>query len=139
MDTLTPLERSERMGRIKSKNTKPELAVRRLVHSMGFRYRLHDGRLAGRPDLVFSRKRKVIFVHGCFWHRHASCRLARMPKSRLEFWRPKLDANVERDHSVQRQLAMEGWSTLTIWECEVTDRSRLSERVYQFLSNAETI
>ena len=91
-DTLSPKERSERMSRIRGKDTKPELTVRRLVHGMGFRYRLHGKRLPGKPDMVFSARRKVIFVHGCFWHRHPDpgCPLARLPKSKLDFWRTKL-------------------------------------------------
>lgn len=137
MDTLTPTQRSERMARIKSKDTKPELAVRRLVHSMGFRYRLHDKGLPGRPDLVFAGRRKLIFVHGCFWHRHGDCRLARLPKSRLDFWKPKLDANVTRDRAVENQLVALGWKILTIWECEVADETQLSERIKRFLNDAE--
>ncbi len=97
MDTLTPEQRSERMSRVRNKDTKPEMRVRRLVHALGYRYRLHDSRLPGRPDLVFKSRHKVIFVHGCFWHRHDRCELCRMPKSRLQFWKPKLKANRERD------------------------------------------
>lgn len=124
MDSLTPRERSERMARVKAKNTKPELAVRSLVHRMGFRYRLHGKGLPGRPDLVFARRRKAIFVHGCFWHRHRGCRLARLPKTRLDFWLPKLDANAARDRKVERQLAELGWKIMVIWECEVKDQQR---------------
>ena len=96
-DTLTPEQRSERMRRVRSKDTKPEILVRQIVHRLGFRFRLHRRDLPGIPDLVFPQRRKVIFVHGCFWHRHQdqSCPLARLPKSRLEFWRPKLEANLD--------------------------------------------
>src|ERR1022692_1921562 len=93
MDTLSPSERSERMGRVKSRDTKPEMKVRKLVHSLGYRYCLHGKDLPGKPDLVFNSRRKIIFVHGCFWHRHRGCARRRMPKSRLEFWRPKLKNN----------------------------------------------
>ena len=97
VDTLSPQERSERMGRVKGKDTKPELAVRRLVYGLGFRYRLHSARLPGKPDLALARLRSVIFVHGCFWHRHSGCALCRMPKSRRDFWEPKLEGNRKRD------------------------------------------
>lgn len=137
MDSLTPAERSERMSRIKGGNTKPELIVRSLTHRMGYRYRLHGKGLPGRPDLVFAAKRKVIFVHGCFWHRHEGCRLARLPKSRLDFWRPKLDANAARDKEVERRLSELGWKVLTIWECEVKDEVALTLRVRAFLDDTE--
>src|SRR5690349_18847706 len=109
MDTLSQAERSERMARVRAKDSRPELTVRRLVHGMGYRYRLHDPRLPGKPDLVFRSRRRVIFVHGCFWHRHAdpACRLARLPKSRLEFWLPKLEANRTRDRINQEKLESE--------------------------------
>ncbi|UNY41766.1 endonuclease [Burkholderia phage Milagro] len=137
LDSLTPAERSERMSRIKGRNTKPELIVRSLIHRLGYRYRLHGKGLPGRPDLVFSKRRKVIFVHGCFWHRHEGCRLARLPKSRLDFWRPKLEANAERDKEVERQLSALGWKVLTIWECEVKDEVVLTLRVRAFLDDTE--
>ncbi|QTO43638.1 DNA mismatch endonuclease Vsr [Burkholderia latens] len=137
MDSLTPAERSERMSRIKGKNTKPELIVRSLVHRMGYRYRLHRKGLPGRPDLVFAKRRKVIFVHGCFWHRHEGCRLARLPKSRLDFWRPKLDANAKRDKEVELRLAELGWKVLTIWECEVKEGAALASRIRAFLDDTE--
>src|SRR5262245_44191753 len=99
MDTLSASERSKRMALVRSKNTKPEVVVRKLVHSLGHRFRLHGRKLPGRPDLVFARQKKVLFVHGCFWHRHSDtrCALARLPKSRLEFWLPKLESNRLRD------------------------------------------
>lgn len=115
MDPLSPKERSERMSRVRSRDTKPELVVRRLVHSLGYRYRLHRRSLPGRPDLVFPGRRKVIFVHGCFWHRHAGCHSGtRVPKSRLDFWLPKLESNRERDRVNQAALAELGWDALTI-------------------------
>ena len=134
-DTLSKEERSERMSRVRGVDTKPELRVRRLVHAMGYRYRLHRRDLPGRPDLVFISRRKAIFVHGCFWHRHAdrACKLARMPKSRLEFWAPKFAANATRDGVVQRELAERGWESLVVWECETNDKAFLENKIRSFL------
>jgi len=134
-DTLTRNERSERMALIRSKNTGPEITVRKLVHSLGYRYRLHGRLIPGNPDLVFAGRKKVIFVHGCFWHRHpdSACKLARMPKSRLEFWGPKLEKNRLRDQRVSEELAAEGWQSLTIWECQLADMLAVSEQVRWFL------
>lgn len=138
MDSLTRSQRSERMGRIKGKDTKPELLVRRLTHGMGFRYRLHDGRFPGRPDLVFPARKKAIFVHGCFWHRHASesCKLGRLPKSRLDFWLPKLEANRLRDERNLAELERLGWQVLVIWECELKDSTALASRIKAFLEES---
>lgn len=133
MDTLSPKERSERMSRVRAFNTKPELAVRRLIHSLGYRYRLHDRRLPARPDIVFSKRKKVIFVHGCFWHRHPDCKLARLPKSRQEFWITKLEANALRDAENLRRLCEMGWKTMVVWECEVQRDRRLGDRIISFL------
>ena len=135
MDTLGPKERSERMSRIQGKGMKPEMAVRRLVHSMGFRYRLHVKDLPGKPDIVFRPKKKVIFVHGCFWHRHSNCKLARMPKSRIGFWQNKLEENKKRDTSNFKALISRGWVVLVIWECQIKDRPNLKKIVRKFLSN----
>jgi DNA mismatch endonuclease, patch repair protein len=134
-DTLSPAARSERMSRVRSRNTKPEMVVRRLVHGMGYRYRLHDKLLPGSPDLVFSGRRKVIFVHGCFWHRHPdpTCRLARMPKSRQEFWGPKLEGNRERDERTREGLDEGGWRQMIVWECECRLTEQLKNRVSAFL------
>jgi DNA mismatch endonuclease (patch repair protein) len=133
-DTLTPSARSERMSRVRGKNTAPELAVRRLVHALGYRYRLHRHKLPGRPDLVFHKRHKAIFVHGCFWHRHgdSACKLARLPKSRLDFWVPKLEANRERDHKNEERLKMMGWQSLVIWECQVGDQAFLERNPFRF-------
>jgi len=133
MDSLSPKDRSERMSRVRSTGSKPEMAVRQLVHGLGYRYRLHGKGIPGRPDLVFRGRRKVIFVHGCFWHRHTGCKLARLPKSRLDFWKPKLERNHERDREVHRALRDEGWSSLIIWECEVGDVEKLTVRIESFL------
>lgn len=122
------------MGLIKGKNSKPEMAVRHLVHRMGYRYRLHSTNLPGRPDLVFPIRKKVIFVHGCFWHRHGeNCALTRMPKSRLEFWRPKLEGNASRDLRNQDDLRVLGWEFLLIWECQVKELNDLDNRIREFL------
>ena len=133
MDSLSPEERSEIMARVRSKNMRPELAVRKLVFALGYRYRLHARDLPGSPDLVFRPREKVIFVHGCFWHRHADCALARMPKSRLEFWTRKLEGNRKRDEKNNRALAREGWKVLTIWECQLKNLARLEGRISRFL------
>lgn len=133
MDTLGQQERSARMALVRSKNTKPERIVRRLAHGMGYRYRLHRRDLPGTPDLVFAGRRKVIFVHGCFWHRHAGCALARLPKSRGEFWLPKLEGNAARDRRASRALKRLGWSVMTIWECQLKNTVRLEARIRRFL------
>jgi DNA mismatch endonuclease (patch repair protein) len=133
VDSLSPSERSEIMARVRSKNSRPELAVRKLAFGLGYRYRLHARELPGCPDLVFRPRHKVIFVHGCFWHRHPNCVLARMPKSRLEFWGPKLEGNHERDDRNKKALAREGWKVLTIWECELRDAERLKKIIRRFL------
>ena len=134
MDTLTPEARSERMGRVRGKDTKPEMFVRRLVHGMGYRYRLHSRNLPGHPDMTFAARRKVIFVHGCFWHRHGpDCPLTRMPKSRLDFWTAKFAGNRKRDDEARDKLREQGWESLVIWECELRDRATLTSRIKQFL------
>jgi DNA mismatch endonuclease (patch repair protein) len=121
------------MARVRSKNSRPELAVRKIVFALGYRYRLHARDLPGCPDLVFRPKRKVIFVHGCFWHRHSNCPLARMPKSRIDFWTTKLEGNRNRDERNKRSLAREGWKVLTIWECQLRDAARVAKRIRRFL------
>lgn len=107
------------MSHIRGKNTKPELLLRSLLHRAGFRFRLHAGKLPGRPDIVLPRYRTVIFVHGCFWHRHEGCSNATMPKTRTEFWRDKFARTVERDLQKQKELEALGWKVLTVWECEL--------------------
>ena len=121
----------------KGKDTKPEMVVRRLVHGMGYRYRLHRKDLPGKPDLVFAPKRKVVFVHGCFWHRHPdpACKIARLPKSRLNFWVPKLEGNRARDVRDITALEKMGWSVFTVWECDLKDRESLYDRLAAFLSD----
>ncbi len=133
MDNLSPEERSKIMARVRATDTRPELLVRKLIFALGYRYRLHAKDLPGRPDIVFRKLGKVIFVHGCFWHRHASCALARLPKSRLDFWLPKLDGNKKRDERNKVALQREGWKVMTIWECQLKKPERLGERITRFL------
>ena len=134
-DLLTPERRSENMRRIKSKDMKPELLVRSLVHRMGYRFRLHRKDLPGKPDLTLPGQKKVIFVHGCFWHQHSGCREGRMPGSRRDYWIPKLERNVERDTRNSELLITCGWRVLTIWECEVKDQAAVQQRLANFLRN----
>lgn len=120
------------MQAIRSKDTKPELAVRRLVHGMGYRYRLHRKNLPGKPDLVFPTKEKAIFVHGCFWHYHG-CNRGRMPKSNLDYWQQKLEGNRMRDRQNMKALRDLGWKTMVIWECESRDVNNLTDKIIGFL------
>lgn len=133
MDTLTRSERSSRMALVRCKDTKPEVAVRHLVHSLGYRYRLHVGTLPGHPDMVFPIRHKVIFVNGCFWHRHKGCPNTRLPKSRLYFWKPKLEANRVRDKKIRSKLRYLGWQVLVIWECEIKHSTRLTRKIIRFM------
>lgn len=139
MDTMSRVERSERMSRVRGKDTKVELLVRKTVHRLGYRYRLHRKELPGKPDLVFSARRKVIFVHGCFWHRHPDpeCKLARLPKSRQDFWVPKLTGNRERDQRNETRLREMGWNVATVWECETNNRHSLENQLREFLESSE--
>ena len=136
-DILSAAARSALMRRIRGKDTRPEFVVRRLVHGMGYRYRLHRRGLPGTPDLVFAPRRKVIFVHGCFWHWHPDpgCRIAGLPKSRLEYWAPKLEANRARDAATQGMLREARWRVLVIWECKTAKRDwpALREALRSFL------
>lgn len=138
MDILTPAARSARMARVRSKDTRIELVVRRLAHRLGYRYRLHDRRLPGTPDLVFAGRRAVIFVHGCFWHSHEDprCRKSTTPASNKEFWAAKLARNKQRDLAAIEELTEAGWRCLVIWECELKNAaaiSRLSQTLLDFL------
>lgn len=132
-DTLTPSERSERMSRVRAKNTKPEMNARRAAHRLGYRFRLHRRYLPGKPDMVFPRLRKIVLVHGCFWHRHEGCGGGRMPKSRPEFWGPKLARNVERDREVRAALGELGWDVMVLWECEARTVDAAASRLAPFL------
>jgi DNA mismatch endonuclease (patch repair protein) len=132
-DVLSPEQRRFNMSRIRGRDTKPEMVVRRLVHSLGFRYRLHVRSVPGSPDLVFPGSRKVVFVHGCFWHRH-TCRYGRpAPRTRAAFWRKKLLRNVERDREARRALRKEGWTPLVIWQCQTKVTDLLRQRILRFL------
>ncbi len=137
-DTVSRAQRSENMRRIKSTNTKPELRVRKLIHSLGYRYSVRT-RISGKPDIVFTKRNKAIFVHGCFWHQHseAECQnIQRPPKSRTDYWTPKLSRNKARDAIVQLELCSQGWDVLVIWECQTKDRATLVRRISDFLAPA---
>lgn len=123
-----------RMARVRKKDSKPELVVRRLAHGLGYRFRLHRRDLPGTPDLIFPRLRKAIFVHGCFWHRHDCALAGKVPAKRQEYWLPKLRRNVERDAEAQQKLATLGWKVLTIWECETRGADGLAARLKAFLA-----
>lgn len=133
VDRLSPEARSQNMARITGKDTSPEMAVRKLLHQMGYRYRLHVRGLPGRPDIAFPGRRKAVLVHGCFWHRHPGCRYAYTPKSRVEFWQRKFEQNVERDGRTMRALTDQGWEALVVWECEAKDVQPLRDRLGRFL------
>lgn len=123
-DFLTPSERSERMSRIRGKDSQPELALRRVLHRLGLRYRLHDNRLPGKPDLVFPRHKAVVFVHGCFWHRHDGCKIATTPKSNTPFWVEKFGKNTARDKRNIEALQASGWRVCIAWECELASAAK---------------
>ena len=133
MDNISAKTRSAIMSRVRSRHTSPELAVRKMLHADGFRYRLHCAALPGKPDLVFSKAKVALFVHGCFWHLHERCANARMPKSRIDYWRPKLRGNRRRDRLAQRKLEALGWTVVVVWECELAEpetvRRRLARRL----------
>ena len=133
MDTISTQRRSENMRRIGSRDTKPEIIIRSLLHRLGYRFRLHRKGLPGRPDIVFPSLRKVIFVHGCFWHQHRSCIDGRLPKSSTSYWVPKLLGNKQRDRSNRRALTRLGWSILVVWDCQTADLGRLKKNLAKFL------
>lgn len=132
MDTLSPEQRSAQMAKVRSKDTKPELFVRSLVHRMGYRYRLHGKDLPGKPDLVFRPKKKVIFVNGCFWHGH-DCPLGRIPKTRVSYWEAKILANRNRDEVQLADLEKMGWKSLVIWECQLKKNVEIEKLIRNFL------
>jgi DNA mismatch endonuclease (patch repair protein) len=133
VDRLTPERRSINMGRIRSRDTSPEMIVRRLVHRMGYRYRLHVSSLPGKPDLVLSRLKRIIEVRGCFWHQHPGCIDSHIPKSHLEYWGRKLEQNHRRDQENARRLRELGWRVLVVWECEAKATENLVKRLARFL------
>lgn len=129
----TAEDRSRIMRAVKSRNTRPEMTVRRMVHGMGYRYRLHREDLPGKPDMVFPSRRKVIFIHGCFWHGHACARGARIPKTNREYWMKKIERNRNRDHKACSALKAKDWGSLSIWECELKDLDKVQQRIVNFL------
>jgi DNA mismatch endonuclease, patch repair protein len=132
-DHLSQPQRAANMAAVRGKNTVPERIVRSMVHAMGYRFRLHRKDLPGKPDLAFPTKKKAIFVHGCFWHRHEGCPRASSPKTRMQFWESKFDRNIERDRRVLLRLSKIGWESLIIWECEIKSSKDLAIRLAEFL------
>lgn len=126
-DIFTPEKRHKIMAAVKGKDTKPEMLVRRFLHAAGYRYRLHDHKLPGCPDLVFPSLRTVIFIHGCFWHGHENCKYFRLPKSNVEFWRNKISRNIERDAKARAELENQYWNVIVIWECDLKNKLRREE------------
>jgi DNA mismatch endonuclease (patch repair protein) len=139
MDRLTKEHRSWNMSRIKGKNTKPEMIVRKMMHERGYRFRLHCKDLPGCPDIVLPKYRTVIFVHGCYWHRHKGCRLAYIPKSRVAFWTDKFSGNVERDRKHKAKLKKLGWNVGVIWECETQDRDILYGCIKEIMNGGKVV
>lgn len=133
-----PEERRRVMAKVRAKNSSPEIAVRKTAHALGYRFRLHRRDLPGTPDLVFPRLRKVVFVHGCFWHRHEGCIRTTSPKTRREFWTKKFEANIERDHRNLCELEALGWDCRVIWECEIKDLSCLEASLRAFLKDVQS-
>lgn len=131
------LQRSALMARIRSGNTQPEIAVRKLLHALGYRFRLHRRDLPGKPDIVLPRHRLAIFVHGCFWHQHPGCRLASKPKTRQEYWEPKLAGNVSRDRIAQDAVTSLGWRVAVVWECDTRDPQALLNRILSVFRQLE--
>jgi DNA mismatch endonuclease (patch repair protein) len=135
VDLLSPEKRSWNMSRIRSKNTKPEMIVRSVLHRMGYRFRLHRKDLPGNPDIVLPKYKIVIFVHGCFWHQHVGCIHGGIPKSRQEYWGPKLNKNIERDKLNQKKLKEIGWKFLIIWECQINNTATIITQFKNFLAS----
>ena len=127
-------QRSRNMSAIKSKNTKPEIKVRKVLHSMGYRFRLHSKDLPGSPDIVLPKYKTVIFVHGCFWHRHENCKYASIPKTRKEFWNKKFTENKKRDSEIQEKIKILDWRSVVIWECETKNIENLRDKIIDVFS-----
>ena len=132
-DTVSPEVRSRIMANVKSKGMKPEMQVRRLLHGLGYRYRLHRADLPGRPDLVFPSRRKVVFVNGCFWHNHSGCSRVRIPATNRDYWVSKLDRNRARDERNTESLKASGWEVMMVWECDLRDLGSVTERLVTFI------
>ena len=133
MDRIPKARRSWNMSQIRGKNTKPEIQVRSLLHALGYRFTLHSPKLPGHPDIVLPKLRKIIFVHGCFWHRHSGCKFAYTPKTRINFWQEKFRQNVRRDRTTKKTLKELGWQTKIVWECETRKKKSLTPRLLKFL------
>lgn len=138
MDKISADRRSKLMSRVRTKNTAPELIVRKLLHAMGYRYRLHIKSLPGTPDIVFTKRKKAIFVHGCFWHGHL-CKRGSLPKSNVKFWRTKIEKNTTRDERTRQELETLGWQVLVVWQCETKNSEELSLSLREFLGASETL
>jgi DNA mismatch endonuclease (patch repair protein) len=134
LDRISKARRSWNMSRIRGADTAPEILVRSILHRLGYRFRIHSRTLPGRPDIVLAKYRTVVFVHGCFWHRHPNCKFAYTPKSRKKFWQSKFEKNIARDATVQQLLRQAGWRVLTIWECWISNEDNLAKRLRRFLS-----
>lgn len=136
LDLFSPHKRSQIMSSIRSYDTKPELFVRSILHRMGFRFRLRQGRLPGNPDIVLPLHKKVIFIHGCFWHGHKNCKRSKRPDANIEFWSKKLDGNMARDKRQIRALRRMGWRVLVLWQCQLRNKARLEKRLVLFMTNS---
>ena len=134
-DVHSPAVRSYNMSRIRGSNTRPELAVRSLLHGMGYRFRLKSSSVPGKPDLVLPRYKVAVFVHGCFWHRHEGCRYATNPKTRIEFWQQKFESNIRRDKQVNKLINEIGWHQMVIWECEIKHKENLKRKIISFFNS----
>lgn len=134
MDNISRQQRSKNMAAVRGKNTTPELIVRHVLHAMGYRFRLHKKDLPGKPDIVLSKYRTCIFVHGCFWHRHLGCHRSSTPQTNVEFWQKKFDKNVARDKSVATQLERLGWKVIVVWECEIHDQFLLKAKLSKLIA-----
>lgn len=139
VDLLTTEERSKMMSKIRSKNTAPEMTVRRYLHSKGFRYRLHDKKLPGKPDVVLPKFKTAIYIHGCFWHAHSGCKYYRLPKSNTDYWIKKIEGNISRDLQKQQVLREMGWKVIIVWECELKRKAEercaaLVEQIVQIVN-----
>lgn len=138
IDVFSSEKRSRIMSRVRSYDTEPELKVRSIVHRRGYRFRIHQDKLPGNPDIVLSKHKKAIFIHGCFWHSHKGCPRSKRPTSNFSFWQDKLDKNQERDKRVQKELQHLGWKYLVIWQCEIKKDDRLQKKIENFLKNTHS-
>jgi len=139
VDRLSKERRSWNMGQVRGKDTKPELIVRSLLHRAGFRFRLHNKKLPGKPDIVLSKYKTIVFVHGCFWHRHVNCADATIPKTRTDFWVEKFDGNVKRDDKIRNLLRGMGWKVIVVWECETAKENELIDRLVREINSNKIV